>query len=175
LLLLSLFLAPIGASIFILIGLVLLIDFAHTWSESCLDRWESSPSGSSTWQIILVSSTFLLYLLSILITTLLYTFFTASGCTLNVTFVTINLILGLLVTVSSVLPVVQEANPKSGLAQASMVTVYTTYLVGSAVMNHNDLGGKCNPITNGSSGARTTTVVRFIFLGPFRPLLFAPL
>src|SRR6266852_7213756 len=28
-----------GATAFILIGLVLLVDFAHSWSETCLDKW----------------------------------------------------------------------------------------------------------------------------------------
>lgn len=144
---------------FILLGLVLLVDFAHTWSESCLDRWESSPTGSNLWQIILVGSTFGMYIVHVTLTTLLYIFFAGSECSLNTFFITANLVLSLLVTVSSVLPAVQEANPRSGLAQASMVSVYCTYLVSSAVANHDEKGATCNPITNGSSGARTGTVV----------------
>lgn len=151
--------APIGASLFILLGLVLLVDFAHSWSESCLDRWESSPNGSNLWQFILVGSTFGMYLLHITLTILLYVFFAGSQCSLNTFFISANLFLSLIVTISSVLPAVQEANPRSGLAQASMVSVYCTYLVSSAVANHDEKGATCNPITNGSSGARTGTVV----------------
>ncbi|KAL7411390.1 serine incorporator/TMS membrane protein [Mrakia frigida] len=153
------YLSPIGASLFILLGLVLLVDFAHSWSESCLDRWESSPNGSNLWQFILVGSTFGMYILHLTLTILLYVFFAGSQCSLNTFFISANLFLSLIVTISSVLPAVQEANPRSGLAQASMVSVYCTYLVSSAVANHDEKGATCNPITNGSSGARTGTVV----------------
>ena len=33
------YVALIGAGIFILFGLILLVDFAHTWSETCMDKW----------------------------------------------------------------------------------------------------------------------------------------
>jgi uncharacterized membrane protein len=149
------YVAPIGAFLFILIGLVLLVDFAHTWSETCLDNWERSES--NLWQFILVGSTFGMFAASITLTTLLYVFFAGSGCSLNTTFITINLILSLIVTVVAISPAVQEANPKSGLTQASLVAAYCTYLTGSAVVNHND-AGHCNPL-HASGGTKTTTVI----------------
>lgn len=100
-----------------------------------------------------------MYAASITLTSLLYAYFSGETCGLNTFFITFNLVLSVLLTISSVLPAVQEANPRSGLAQASMVSIYTTYLIASAVANHDDAGGACNPITNGSTGARTTTVV----------------
>jgi len=39
----------------ILIGLVLLVDFAHSWTETCLENWENSDS--NIWQWVLVGST----------------------------------------------------------------------------------------------------------------------
>lgn len=38
-----------GSMAFILIGLVLLVDFAHTWSETCLERWEQTDSALWKW------------------------------------------------------------------------------------------------------------------------------
>lgn len=152
------YIVPIGAFVFILIGLILLIDFAHNWSETCLDRWESSETNSNLWQLILVGSTFGLYLGAIVMTTVLYIFFAGSGCGTNTFFITFNLILSILVTLLSIAPPVQEANPKSGLAQASMVAAYCTYLTASAVANHNDDGhGECNPLHR--SGTKRTTVL----------------
>jgi hypothetical protein len=152
------YIVPIGAFFFILIGLVLLVDFAHTWSETCLDRWESSETQSNLWQFILVGSTFGLYLGAIIMTTVLYIFFAGSGCGTNTFFITFNLILSIMATLLSIAPPVQEANPKSGLAQASMVAAYCTYLTASAVANHNDDGhGECNPLHR--SGTKKTTIL----------------
>ena len=110
------------------------------------------------WQFILVGSTFGLYLGTIVMTTILYIFFAGSGCGTNTFFITFNLILAILTTLISISPPVQEANPKSGLAQASMVAAYCTYLTASAVVNHNDQGhGQCNPIHR--SGTQNTTVL----------------
>jgi hypothetical protein len=44
--------ALIGAAIFILLGLVLLVDFAHNWSESCLEKWEMSDTNKWKWILI---------------------------------------------------------------------------------------------------------------------------
>ncbi|WVN89942.1 uncharacterized protein L203_105172 [Cryptococcus depauperatus CBS 7841] len=151
------YIAPIGAFSFILIGLVLLVDFAHTWSETCLDNWESGSS--NLWQFILVGSTFGMFVASIAITTLLYVFFAGEGCGTNTFFITFNVILSVIVTVIAISKPVQEANPKSGLTQASMVAAYCTYLTASAVVNHTDAReGKCNPL-HARGGTETTTLL----------------
>lgn len=151
------YIAPIGACLFILIGLVLLVDFAHTWSETCLENWENSDS--NLWQFILVGSTFGLFLAAFGLTTVLYVFFSGSGCGLNTFFISANLVLSLIVTVLAISPKVQEANPKSGLTQASLVAAYCAYLTASAVINHSAGGdGHCNGLHVGS-GTKTTTVV----------------
>ena len=145
----------IGATIFIILGLVLLVDFAHTWSEMCLDNWEKT--GSNLWQWIMIGSTGGMYSATISLTGILYGFFAGSGCDLNRFFITFNLILCIIITFISIHPVVQEHNPRSGLVQASMVAVYSTYLIVSAVGNHETDTCK-NPIRK-AQGTRTTTVV----------------
>jgi hypothetical protein len=72
-------------------------------------------------------------------------------------FITFNLILAILITLLCIAPSVQEANPKSGLAQASMVAAYCTYLVLSAVGNHTH--ETCNPLHKRAGAAQTTTVI----------------
>lgn len=151
------YIALIGATIFILLGLVLLVDFAHSWSETCLENWEAS--NSNTWQWILIGSTAGMYSTAITLTGVLFAFFASSGCTLNRFFIGFNLALCILITILCVHPTVQEHNPRSGLAQASMVTAYCTYLVMSAIGNHEH--AQCNPLRRGGlgEGTRTTTVV----------------
>ncbi|CAO1629801.1 unnamed protein product [Sympodiomycopsis kandeliae] len=145
------------ASVFILVGMVLLVDFAHSWSETCLDNWEETDS--NFWKFTLIGSTAGMYLLVIIGTILLYVFFGGSGCGLNTTVITLNMLFAIVLTGLCISPIVQEANPRSGLAQSSMVAAYCTYLIASAVMNRDD--AKCNPITRGRGGgpAKTTTVV----------------
>lgn len=144
------------ATIFILVGLVLLVDFAHSWSETCLDRWQETDS--NFWKFTLIGSTAGGYIVVIVATALLYTYFAASGCGLNITVITLNLFFTIGLTALCISPQVQEANPRSGLAQSSMVAAYCTYLIASAVMNRDD--EKCNPITRGrGTNAKTTTVV----------------
>ena len=155
----SRYISLIGAAIFIFIGLVLLIDFAHSWSERCLDNWENSEDPNSTfWRNILIGSTLSCYAAQIALTVVDYVFFGSnSACGLNQFFITFNLILCLLVSFISVTPAVQDANPKAGLGQSGMVVAYCTYLVTSAVANRDDK--QCNPLTARAEGAQTSMVV----------------
>ena len=150
----------IGSTIFILIGLVLLIDFAHSWSETCLDKWEKTDS--PFWKWTLISSTLGLYVVTIALTIVQYVFFSGSGCALNTTLITINWVASLAVSILSVSPRIQDSNPRSGLAQSGMVVAYTSYLITSAIANHDDdkdSNATCNPLTKRAAGARTGMVV----------------
>ncbi|KAG6332287.1 hypothetical protein ID866_6804 [Astraeus odoratus] len=148
------YISLIGATLFILLGLVLLVDFAHSWSETCLEKWETTDS--TFWQWVLIGSTAFMYIATITLTGVLYAYFAGPGCTLNRFFISFNLALCTLITILCVHPSVQEYNPRSGLAQAGMVAAYCTYLIVSAVSNHSH--ESCNPL-NPASTTKTTTVV----------------
>ena len=146
----------IGATLFILLGLVLLVDFAHSWSETCLEKWETSES--NLWQYILIGSTAAMYIAAATLTGLMYAFFASDGCTLNRFFISFNLALCTIITIICIHPAVQDANPRSGLAQSSVVAVYCTYLIMSAVGNHSNSACR-NPLHDRATATRTTTVV----------------
>lgn len=150
------YVAPVLAVSFIFLGLVLLVDFAHTWSETCLDRWERYHS--DVWKYVLVGTTLGLYVVMLGVTVLLWVFFGGAGCGTNRALLGVHVVLVLVLSVLCVHPSVQEANPRSGLAQSSMVLAYMTYLLASALMNRDDKA--CNPIARGrGEGAHTTTAV----------------
>lgn len=136
---------------------MLLIDFVHSWSESCLDKWQEQ--GSDFWKWLLIGSTLFEYAGTITLTTVDYVFFAGSGCGLNQFFISFNLILCVASSVLSILPAVQDANPRSGLAQSGMVAIYSTYLITSAVANHEDKSGQCNPLTSRASAARSSMII----------------
>ncbi|XP_050307610.1 probable serine incorporator isoform X2 [Anthonomus grandis grandis] len=133
----------LGGFLFILIQLILIIDFAHSWAEAWVGNYEETESKG--WYFALIGVTLLCYALSIAGFVLLYVFFTqseSSPCSLNKFFISINLIFCVIVSVISILPAVQDKLPRSGLLQSSVVTLYVVYLTWSAVSNASK---ECNP------------------------------
>lgn len=112
---------------------------------------------SNTWRGVLIGSTLGMYAASLAMTIIQYIFFASSGCTMNQTAITLNLIFFLVVSIISVHPAIQEYNPKAGLAQSAMVAVYCTYLTMSAVSMEPD-DKHCNPLIR-AQGTRTTSIV----------------
>ncbi|XP_045529860.1 probable serine incorporator isoform X2 [Pieris brassicae] len=131
----------IGGFCFIIIQLILIIDFAHSWAERWVSNYEESQSKG--WYAALVLGMLACYALTITGITLLFIFYTKpDGCDLSKFFISINLILMVIASVVSILPSVQEHQPGSGLLQSSVVSLYVMYLTWSALSNS---AGECNP------------------------------
>uniref|UniRef100_A0A7N5ZTC0 Uncharacterized protein n=1 Tax=Anabas testudineus TaxID=64144 RepID=A0A7N5ZTC0_ANATE len=131
-----------GAFIFILIQLVLLVDFAHTWNESWVDKMENGNSRG--WYAALLGVTILNYILSFTAVVLFFIFYTKpDGCFINKFFISFNMLFCIVASVVSVLPKVQNSQPRSGLLQSSIITLYTMFLTWSAMTNEPDK--ECNP------------------------------
>jgi len=139
-----------GSAIFILAQLVLLIDFAHSWTESWAEYYNKMEQ--KIWLWLLIICTGILFIGGLVLTILTYVFFVkGENCQMNIAFPTINIFFAVLYTIVSVHPTIQEANHgRSGLLQASVVFVYTSYLVWSSI-NSEPLTWKCNGISSGSS------------------------
>jgi len=154
--------AFVGSTFFILIQLVLLIDFAANWSESWVRNWEDS--GSKIWLGLLAGTGAFLLISIIVITGLLYAYFCKKGCGLNIFFVTFNLILGIIACALSIAPKVQEVRPSSGILQAAVIVLYATYLISSALSDETfseDASVNCNPFSEG--GQQFSTILGTLF------------
>lgn len=155
--------AIVFSTIFLGIGLLLLVDFAHAWAETCLEKIEleeltgDGEHNAGFWKKLLVGGTLAMYLASIVLTVVMYVFFAGSGCSMNQTAITLNLVFAVVILMMSINQTIQESNPHAGLAQASMVVVYCTYLVMLAVASEPD-DRQCNPLVR-SKGTRTASVV----------------
>lgn len=155
--------AIIFSTIFLGIGLILLVDFAHAWAEKCLEKIEleeltgDDEYNAGFWKKLLVGGTLSMYVCSIVLTVVMYVFFAKSGCSMNQTAITLNVVFSIITSLVSINQNVQESNPNAGLAQASMVVFYCTYLVLSAVVSEPD-DRQCNPLVR-SKGTRTFSVV----------------
>ncbi len=80
--------ALFGAILFLLLGLILLVDLAHTWAEYCLEKMDMHDS--SLWRGMLVGSTLGMYLASLAMTIVMYIFFASSGCSMNQAGITVS-------------------------------------------------------------------------------------
>ncbi|XP_045505333.1 probable serine incorporator isoform X2 [Colias croceus] len=130
----------IGGFCFIIIQLILIIDFAHSWAEKWVSNYEESQSKG--WYSALLLSMLTCYSLTIAGIALLFTYYTTpNGCDLSKFFISINLILVVIASGISILPSVQEHQPRSGLLQSAVVSLYVTYLTWSALSNS---AGECN-------------------------------
>jgi preprotein translocase subunit SecG len=155
-----------AAGLFILVQLILLIDFAHTWAENWIEKMENEePEGTKKWFYILLTATGVLFSASLALTIVMYVFFAKdqTHCGTNTAFITLNLIFCFLISIVSIAPKVQEFNARSGLLQSALITAYSTYLIFSAQMSETD---SCNPWkSNGSTGAagNVTVILGAIF------------
>ncbi|KAM4539596.1 serine incorporator 2 [Odontesthes bonariensis] len=132
----------VGSFIFIIIQLILLVDFAHSWNQSWLLRAEDG--NTRCWFAALLSCTFVFYALAFSAVVLFYVFYTQpDDCTEHKVFISLNLIFCIVVSIVSILPKVQEAQPTSGLLQASIISLYTMYVTWSAMTNNPNR--QCNP------------------------------
>lgn len=135
--------ALIGAGFFVLIQVVLLVDFAHSINEKLLGWYQDT--GSRFWVVILVGMTAVLYLASISGSVVMYWFFSENSttCWYNPMFVTFNIMLCFGFSVFSIYPRFQEANPRIGLLQSAVVTGYCSFLIWSALSSEPQSMG-CN-------------------------------
>jgi hypothetical protein len=79
--------AMVGACLFLLIGLILLVDLAHNWAEYCQEKIETTES--RVWTGMLVGSAMSMYLASFAMTIVMYIFFAKSGCGMNQAAITV--------------------------------------------------------------------------------------
>ncbi|KAJ8680576.1 hypothetical protein QAD02_016363 [Eretmocerus hayati] len=132
----------VGGFLFILIQLILIVDFAHSWADAWVENYEESESRK--WYAALLGATFISYALAIIGVIFLFVNFTKSDdCSLNKFFISVNFILSIIMSIVSILPKVQEHQPRSGLLQSSVISLYIVYLTWSALSNSPD--GECNP------------------------------
>ncbi|KAG7336166.1 hypothetical protein KOW79_000859 [Hemibagrus wyckioides] len=132
----------VGSFMFILIQLILLIDFAHSWNEVWVRNAEEG--NSKGWFFGLLFFTILHYVLAFAAVVLFYLYYTKpDSCTEHKVFISLNLIFCVIVSVVSILPKVQDVSPQSGLLQSSLISLYTMYVTWSAMTNNPNR--ECNP------------------------------
>ena len=135
-----------GGFMFILIQIILVIDFGHSWSVSWAEKMDTLDT--KCWYFSLAFSTALVYSISVTAAVMFYLFFTnpddISQCKANTFYISFNVGHCALATIISVLPRIQEETTGAGLLQSSVITIYTMYLTWNTLSSQPD--SKCNPI-----------------------------
>eukprot|EP00698_Gefionella_okellyi_P016770 TRINITY_DN481_c0_g1_i2.p1 TRINITY_DN481_c0_g1~~TRINITY_DN481_c0_g1_i2.p1 ORF type:complete len:436 (-),score=62.67 TRINITY_DN481_c0_g1_i2:100-1407(-) len=152
--------AVFGAGIFVIVQLILLIEFAYEWNESWVGKYHGDTmEENKKWFYLLLAATALLFAGSFTLTVLMYVYY-ANGNQLFIFFITFNMLLCIIVCVCSILPKVQEWNPRSGLLQSAVIATYSTYLVWSAITS----APTSSTVTNQQTASSQATMIIGIIL-----------
>lgn len=126
---------------FLVIQVVLLIDFAYDWAE----KWKSpdDQDGRTVWDYLMLASAVILFIIAIAFIVLGFVFF-GSGptCHLNRFFLCFTVIISVILTIGSI-----AAN--RGLLPAAVVCCYTAFMCWSAALS--DPSTECNSLRNVST------------------------
>jgi len=126
--------------LFLLMQILLLIDFGYSWNEKWLANDEESDAEScSRWKLGIILSAATLFIGSVAMWVFLFIQFGHSGCPAQQTLISLTLIITIILTIISCTKIA----PHGTLLTSSVVTAYATYLCYSALASHPD--GQCNP------------------------------
>ncbi|XP_049619803.1 serine incorporator 5 [Syngnathus scovelli] len=118
-----------GGFLFLLIQLMLLVEFAHRWNTN----WSSGVKYNRLWYAALALVTLVLFSIAVGAVVFMGLYYThPMACRLNRIFLGINGSLCLIVSLLAISPLIQKLQPTSGLLQPGVISVYVMYLTFSA-------------------------------------------
>ncbi|XP_030423636.1 serine incorporator 5 [Gopherus evgoodei] len=119
-----------GGILFILIQLILLVEFAHKWNKN----WTAGITRNKLWYGLLALGILILYSIAVGALILMAVFYTRSeGCTYNKILLGVNGGLCILISLVAISPCVQSRKPHSGLLQSGVISCYVMYLTFSSL------------------------------------------
>ncbi|KXZ45723.1 hypothetical protein GPECTOR_51g709 [Gonium pectorale] len=123
-------LARIGSGVFLVIQMIILLDFVQAWNES----WVAAGEEDERWLYGLMALTVGAYAGTLTLAGLMYHWFKPAGagsCSLNIALITLTLLLAVGFSMLSLTPVVRQGS----IFPASVISLYAAYLCFSALQS----------------------------------------
>ncbi|KAK7303238.1 hypothetical protein RJT34_14140 [Clitoria ternatea] len=142
------FISKFGAGLFLLIQVIILLDFTHNWNDSWVEKDEQK------WYIALLAISIACYIAAFTVSGILFIWFNPSGydCSLNVFFLVTTIILGFVFAIIALHPKVNGS-----LLPASVISIYCAYVCYTGLSSE-PRGYECNGL-NRSRAVSTSTLV----------------
>ncbi|XP_071722756.1 uncharacterized protein [Rutidosis leptorrhynchoides] len=146
-----------GAGVFLLVQVLLLLDFVHAWNDAWVAKDEQK------WYIALLVISIVCYIAAFVLSGIMFIWFNPSGhdCGLNIFFIVMTMILALAFGIIALHPTINGS-----LLPASVVAVYCSYVLYTALSSEPH-GYKCNGLHSKSNAVSTST----LFLGMLTTIL----
>ncbi|GAM29010.1 hypothetical protein SAMD00019534_121860, partial [Acytostelium subglobosum LB1] len=129
-----------GAAFFILIQLVLLIEFAYSINQRWVEKLEDEGHITNRYYVLLIVFTFGSIILALALSIVMLVLWSKTS-QLNQFFIVFNMALSFIIGVLSINERIREHRPSSGLLQSGVVMFYAAYLVFSAIMSEPAMTG----------------------------------
>lgn len=138
-----------GSGLFLLVQVVILLDFTHSWNAAWVAKDEQF------WYVALLVSSVICYLGTFTLSGLLYYWFNPSGesCSLNIFFITMTLILAAGFCIISLHPKVNGS-----LLPAAVISLYCAYVCYTGLSSEPS-DYECNGLHNHTSAVSTSTLI----------------
>ncbi|XP_061347883.1 uncharacterized protein LOC133293347 isoform X1 [Gastrolobium bilobum] len=142
------FISKFGAGLFLLIQVLILLDFTHSWNDAWAEKDEQK------WYIALLVVSVVCYIAAYVVSGILFIWFDPSGydCSLNVFFLVMTMILGFVFAVVALHPQVNGS-----LLPASVISLYCAYVCYTGLSSEPH-GYECNGL-NKSRAVSTSTLI----------------
>jgi len=147
--------------LFLLMQILLLIDFGYSWNETWLEYDEKNECEGSCcgWKTAILICSGSMYVASVVMWVLLYHWFGGDGCGAQLTLTTMTIIVNVALTVISCTKVA----PHGTILTSAVVTSYSTFLCYSALASNPDV--HCNPLASGSMESSSDLMVGLLVAG----------
>ncbi|XP_074589828.1 uncharacterized protein LOC141845675 [Curcuma longa] len=142
-------LSKFGSGFFLLVQVVILLDFTHSWNDSWVEKDEQR------WYVALLSVTAVCYLAAYALSGLLFFWFNPSGhdCGLNIFFIVMTMILGFVFAIVALHPQVNGS-----LLPAAVISVYCAYVCFTGLSSE-PRNYACNGLHNHVKQVSTGTLI----------------